>query len=79
MSLRETGFDTPPGRITALRSGDPQGPRVLALHGWLDNAASFVPLAAHFPHISGIARIAPDWMRLGAQRYLFISRLACRR
>ena len=51
MSLRETGFDTPPGRITALRSGDPQGPRVLALHGWLDNAASFVPMAAHFPHL----------------------------
>ena len=51
MSLQETGFVTPPGRITALRSGDPKGPKVLALHGWLDNAASFVPLAAHLPHL----------------------------
>ena len=49
--MREVDFDTPLGRITALRAGEPQGRKVLALHGWLDNAASFVPLAAHFPHL----------------------------
>ena len=32
------------GAIAALRHGDPAGPKLLCLHGWLDNAASFVPL-----------------------------------
>jgi pimeloyl-ACP methyl ester carboxylesterase len=32
------------GAITALRHGNPDGPKLLCLHGWLDNAASFVPL-----------------------------------
>ena len=51
MSAREVGFDIPFGRIAGLRSGVPEGPKVLALHGWLDNAASFLPLTAHFPHL----------------------------
>ena len=32
------------GSLAALRHGDRQGPKLLCLHGWLDNAASFVPL-----------------------------------
>ncbi len=32
------------GELAALRSGNPQGAKILALHGWLDNAASFEPL-----------------------------------
>src|SRR3990167_7244731 len=40
----EISLATARGTLTALRSGNPDGPRLLALHGWLDNAASFIPL-----------------------------------
>lgn len=33
------------GSIAALGFGNPANPPILALHGWLDNAASFIPLA----------------------------------
>ncbi len=33
------------GELAALSFGNPANPKVFALHGWLDNAASFVPLA----------------------------------
>ncbi|MGO3128508.1 MAG: alpha/beta fold hydrolase [Luteimonas sp.] len=45
------------GAIRGLRFGDVGGRRVLALHGWLDNAASFVPLSAYF---EGLDVVAPD-------------------
>jgi pimeloyl-ACP methyl ester carboxylesterase len=55
--LRETALDTPYGRLTALRGG--AGAPVLALHGWLDNAASWVPLSAHLHDIDLVALDLP--------------------
>ena len=66
MMLREFEVDIPLGRITGLR-GDGDGPRVLALHGWLDNAASFIPLAAHLP---GLQLAAPDLPGHGRSAHL---------
>ena len=57
MRLEEFQIDIPLGRIAGLRGGTPGAPRVLALHGWLDNAASFVPLAEH---LDGIELVAVD-------------------
>ena len=41
-------IDTPPLQIAARRSGNSNGPKLLALHGWLDNVASFTPILPHF-------------------------------
>ncbi len=43
--------------IAGLRWGDPSDPPILALHGWLDNAASFNTLA---PLLSGYQVLAID-------------------
>lgn len=57
--MTEFAFDTAFGRLAGLRGGDRDGARVLALHGWLDNAASFVPLAAQLQQLDLVALDMP--------------------
>lgn len=67
--MREFSLDTRLGRLAGLRAS-PRGtnaPRVLALHGWLDNAASFIPLYTHLP---GIDLVSLDLPGHGASDHL---------
>lgn len=56
------------GRVTplaALRWNAGAAHRVLAIHGWLDNAMSFAPLAAHLPNCEIVAIDLPGHGRSG--------------
>ena len=53
----EHDFDNHGINLAAVEWGDPAGLPVIALHGWLDNAASFAPLAAR---LEGVRLIALD-------------------
>lgn len=55
--MRELRLETTRGIIAALRHGNTGAAPVLAVHGWLDNAASFVPL---LPHLRGCDVVAID-------------------
>ena len=55
----EIGVATRRGRLTALRSGRPEGPKLLCLHGWLDNAASFIPLQPYLAEFDVVALDLP--------------------
>lgn len=51
MKLQEFCAPIAMGELHGLRGGTAGAPRVIALHGWLDNAASFLPLAACLPEL----------------------------
>ncbi|NZA25863.1 alpha/beta hydrolase [Luteimonas sp. SJ-92] len=65
--MREFALDISGLRIAGLRNGNTGAPRVLALHGWLDNAASFLPLA---PHLAQLDLVAPDLPGHGRSAHL---------
>ncbi len=45
-------------KLSGLTTGAKDKPVLLCLHGWLDNAASFAPLA---PYLEDYQLICPDW------------------
>ncbi|RAU17741.1 alpha/beta hydrolase [Nitrincola tibetensis] len=53
--MQETHYKLPHITLSALVQGEAGLPPVLALHGWLDNAASFRALARHLPQVHLIA------------------------
>ncbi len=72
----EIRLDTGQGIIAGLAWGPEPATPVLALHGWLDNAASFEPLAQYLPDVRLVALDFPghghsDW-RPGTLWYHYI-------
>lgn len=55
VSPREISLDLAGNRIAARQWGDPEGVPVLALHGWLDNCASFDRIAPMLPELNLVA------------------------
>jgi len=49
MIFKEVEINATHARLKALEYGNPHGPKIFAVHGWLDNAASFTKLAALLP------------------------------
>ena len=78
-SGRERPLNTRSGRFAALEWRNSAGPRTLCLHGWLDNAASFIPLAQQLQPVDLVALDLPGHgfseHRHSTARYHFIDYL----
>ena len=57
MNYRQIELELPIGRIHALHNNTRSETRVLCLHGWLDNHASFLPM---LPWLQGVECVAVD-------------------
>jgi len=55
MKIEEFNIKIPNKSIAAITCGPVTAKPILALHGWLDNAASFIPLAPYLPEFRLIA------------------------
>lgn len=56
--MKTVQFNLPHITLAGLSWGNEEKPKIIALHGWLDNAASYVPLSAH---VEQYHVIAIDW------------------
>ena len=76
---QEIQLDTRQGRLAGLSWRAEDAPRVLCLHGWLDNAASFIPLAPLLDRLDLVALDLPGHghseHRHSTTRYHFIDYL----
>ena len=50
MKTNELTLEGLTGQISALELGSSEGSPLIGIHGWLDNAATFVPLSQHLGH-----------------------------
>lgn len=66
MSAEELTIPLPHIRLAAKRWGDRDKPLLLALHGWLDNADSFLPLAQY---LCDYQLIAVEWPGHGLSQH----------
>lgn len=75
----EVKLHTGQGRLAGLHWSQSGAPRVLCLHGWLDNAASFIPLAQLLKRLDLVALDLPGHghseHRHSSTRYHFIDYL----
>ncbi|MFO1516681.1 MAG: alpha/beta hydrolase [Lysobacterales bacterium] len=67
MSPRELSLRLPHLELAALAWGDPALPPLLAVHGWLDNAASFTALAPQLAQHFHV--VALDWPGHGRSQH----------
>jgi len=59
MNIKEIELDIPSGTLSGWQIVNPEKPTIIGLHGWLDNANSFVPLQAFLQEYNFISLDLP--------------------